>query len=216
MTTYCAIHVKTKNAERVLDLLGKWWQQMHGSNPETRSMTDWPPDFQDDFLPDEIPPSSFGLAHMPSGWVTIHYNSFDPATALCRHFSTEIGTLAITVIYQSVSEAYFVEVMKNGRALRTLAYAGDHGEWLRQEGVPLPFETVPLGTNLSEGSTPWFVFTIDDLESYCHNLGLDLWSDHYPEIWWHLSGDPRGYEYEVTRASRLRAARKRSPWWKFW
>ena len=64
MTTYCAIHVKTKNAERVLDVLGKWWQQMHGSNPETRPLTDWPPDFQDDFLAEEIPPSTFRLAHI--------------------------------------------------------------------------------------------------------------------------------------------------------
>jgi len=84
---------------------------------------------------------------------------------------------------QSVSDAYHLEVWRAGKHLRTL-YFGD-GDWIRNEGAPLPFESSPLGTNLAdEGEEPYFNFGRSDMIEYCGNLGLPLWQESSGEPPW--------------------------------
>ena len=76
---------------------------------------------------------------------------------------------------QSVSSAYYLAVFRAGEHLRTIEFAD--GEWLRQEGTPLPFEPSPLGKNISEeGEEPYYWFNAEPVREYCEHLGLKLWT----------------------------------------
>ena len=217
MATYCAVHVKTDTTESVLETLDQWWQETQGSVPERKVLNEWPAGlYGDSFFLDEVLPSCLVMAHTPPCWITIHYNSFDPLTPLAVHLSARNGVLVVTVMAQSVSEAYFLQVIENGQVMRTLYFAGDQGEWIRQEGDPLPFESQPLGRNISDDAEPFFVFGRDDAVAYCKNLGLELWGDHEPDTWWLLMGSPKRSSAESSNAWPAPSDAKKRPWWKIW
>ena len=65
-----------------------------------------------------------------------------------RAFFGSNALVAIIVLAQTVSSAYYLAVFRGGDHLRTIQFAD--GEWLRQEGTALPFEPNPLGKNISE------------------------------------------------------------------
>jgi hypothetical protein len=219
MSTYCAVHVKTDDTAIVLEVLREWWHETYGSSiTESRSTSEWPDAvYGDSFLIDENPPSIFEFAATPAGWVTIHFNSFDRLTALAQRLSAHSRTRVVTVMAQSVTDAYFIQVIEDGKVRRTLYYAGDQGEWICQEGKPLDFESEPLGTNMSEAhEPPFFIFGSDDTTAYCRNLGLELWCDQSPDGWLKVTGDPKGRAYDAWSKPKGRSDTKKRPWWKFW
>jgi hypothetical protein len=135
------------------------------------------------FLPDKRVPSRFAVGHTPSGWTTAHINSFFEPDDLDRLLSGQFSTACVAIMAQTVSEAYYVQVAEHGAIARILYFAGDTGEWLRNEGTPLPFEPQPLGTNIAEGSEPFYVFGREDVVAYCAGLGLTVWGQHSPPDW---------------------------------
>lgn len=120
-------------------------------------------------------PTKFALITEQPRWFTIHYNSFLPLRELATDISGKLNTVAVLVRAQSVSSAYYLAVFRAGEHLRTIEFAD--GEWLRQEGAPLPFEPTPLGKNISgEGEEPYYWFGDEPVREYCEHLGLKLWT----------------------------------------
>jgi hypothetical protein len=112
----------------------------------------------------------------------------------------------VTILAQSVTDAYFLLLYDSGEHLRTLEWVGESGEWIRQEGRPLGFETSPLGRNISQpGEAPFYVFARDEVQQYCRELGLLLWEGE----------DSAATEIAVT-PRRAQPAVTKKRWWEFW
>lgn len=192
MSTYCAIHLKTTDQDEASGFLREWLVAKGGVEVSTTQAREFPADFYSDkaFHSGSRSPSRFAMTHTPEGWITAHYNSFHQPDDLTRGMSARLSAMTITVMAQSVSEAYFIQVVEAGQILRTIYFAGDSGEWARNEGAPLPFERHPLGTDISDGSEPFYVFGRDDAIAYCADLGLALWEDTAPASWLVISSRP--------------------------
>lgn len=185
MSTYCTLHVQTKDKQAIVAELEQYLALNHRGRVVRTITADthWPL-YGDEFICSEKQqPTKFALVTEQAGWVTIHYNSFLPLRELATDISRTGQTLAVVVLAQSVSSAYYLGVWRFGEHLRTLEFAD--GGWIRQEGTPLPFEREPLGTNLSdEGEEPYYCFRRDDVMEYCEHLGLRLWQPPTdPEEW---------------------------------
>src|SRR4029079_5418523 len=135
-----------------------------------------------------------------------YYNSFHELQDLAQPISAELQTVVIVVMAQSVSETYFVSVFRKGDHLRTLEWSGEVGAWVKQTGAPLPFETNPLGRNISEDrEAPFFVFEREDVADYCKALGLVLWET-----------DDDGSAWTEIRAVPATVKPPAKPRWKIW
>ncbi len=115
----------------------------------------------------------------PYGWV--YFNSFCRLREFAEEVSGTLKTVVITTTAQSCSSAYMLSICEAGRHLRTLEF-GD-GEWIKQEGRLLAFESEPLGKNIAEpGEEPLYVFEEESVDEYCHHFGLKFWSNDWFEL----------------------------------
>jgi hypothetical protein len=184
MATHAALHISTPDLGRVVSELSAYLERQHGSTPSIRPSETLGPIYDDLFICSETePPTMFSVASEQAGWLTAHYNSFHPLHELAQSLSQTAGALLVACIAQSVSSGYRVAVYRYGIHQRTLCFAD--GEWIEQEGEPLPFERQPLGTDISgDPSSPFYVFDRDDAIDYCRHMGLQLWDDAYRPTTW--------------------------------
>ena len=176
MSTYCALHVKTDDGHRFISEVEQYLAMNNRGRVVIRKTANTLGEiYGSQFICSvKQQPTTFGVTRNQHGWFTAHYNSFYPLPELAVDASRTLGTVVIAVTAQSVSSAYLLGVWRDGEHLRTLEFAD--GEWLRQEGAPLPFEREPLGTNLAEeDEEPYYNFGRRDVIDYCENLGLRLW-----------------------------------------
>src|SRR5258708_2010282 len=149
MSTYCALHVQTKDRQSVIGDIERYLAVNHrGRVVQTTTANTFGQLYGDEFICSQTQqPTKFALITEQSDWLTIHYNSFLPLRELAADISRKLATIAVIVVAQSVSSAYYLAVFRAGEHLRTIEFAD--GEWRRQEGTPLPFEPSPLGKNIS-------------------------------------------------------------------
>lgn len=209
MSTYTAIHIETDNESGIRAYFVSWLQRIHKEATVKWSDGLFPNDFyrEPQFLPTETNPDTVVMALTQPNWVTAYYNSFSEMKEPAHELSLQLQTITVVVMAQSVSEAYFISVCKNGQCLRTIEYAGDQGEWTRQEGSPLSFESVPLGTNLmadEPDEEPFYQFGHDDAVAYCKGLGLNIWKDDDVSVWTYI------------KAHKPRPIQTKKPKWQFW
>jgi hypothetical protein len=177
MSTYCGLHVHTNAKDSVVADIEEYAAINHRPRVvQTTKAKTLGQLYGEEFLCSETQqPTKFALITEQPGWLTIHYNSFLPLRELATDISRRLDTVAILVKAQSVSGAYYLAVFRAGEHLRTIEFAD--GEWLRQEGTPLPFEPSPLGKNISEeGEEPYYWFGEAPVREYCEHLGLKLWT----------------------------------------
>jgi hypothetical protein len=182
MGTYCALHVKTKDKGALVSGLERYLAEIHrGRVIQTTVAETCGKLYGDEFLCSEKqPPTKFALISELPGWFTAHYNSFFRLRELAADISGTLNTVAIILTVQTCSSAYLLSISELGRHLRTLEFAD--GNWISQEGAPLPFESQPLGKNVAEeGEEPWYVFEDDSVREYCEHFGLKLWTDAWME-----------------------------------
>jgi hypothetical protein len=183
MSTYCAVHIQTEDAQSVLSSIDRYLTLTHrGRRVQVTTADTFGKLYGDEFICSETqPPTKFAFISEQPDWITIHYNSFLTVRELAVELSGELATNVIIVLAQSVSSAYHVEVYRAGNHLRTIVFAD--GEWLRQEGTPLPFEPSQLGTNISaEDEEPFYWFEPEDVTAYCRHFGLNLWTYAYTKL----------------------------------
>ncbi len=183
MSTYCALHVQTKDRESVVGDVEKYLAHNHQDCVvQTTAAATFGKLYGEEFICSQTQqPTKFALIAEQPDWLTIHYNSFLPVRELATTISRKLDTVVIIVMAQSVSSAYYLAVFRAGEHLRTIEFAD--GEWLRQEGVPLPFEANPLGENIAEeGKEPWYWFDSEPVREYCEHLGLKLWTHAWIEM----------------------------------
>ena len=65
---------------------------------------------------------------------------FEASTRLAGALSAELGTLAVGLLVQTVSDAYGVRAFDRGTLVRRLDYSGDEG-WLHVEGAAQLWES---------------------------------------------------------------------------
>ena len=182
MGTYCAIHVKTSDEQRLVAELERYLAENYRGRVVQRLVSDTMGNvYGDEFLISMDLPTKFAAIAEQPGWVTIYYNSFNRLRDLETDLSKEFQGEVITVTAQSCSSAYYFSVSSSGKHLRALESAD--GEWSLREGDLLPFETEPIGTNLSdEGEEPWYVFDSDSVTEYCKHFGLKLWTHEWMKM----------------------------------
>lgn len=184
MSTYTALHVQSDEAA-VEPLLVDWLKTVHQvPSISVVRQREFPLSlYGDDFVWEE-PPTMLAIGSEHPGWVTVHYNSSYEMRDIASEVARILKCFTVVVMAQSVSEAYFLCIHRKDEHLRTLQWAGDQGEWVIQEGKPLPFEKDPLGTNISPaGEDPFYVFERDEVHDYCANLGLKLWDEVNVSSW---------------------------------
>jgi len=177
MSTYCGLHVQTKARASVVADIEEYAGLNHRPRVvQTTTANTFGKLYENEFIPSETQqPTKFALIAEQPDWLTIHYNSFLPLRELAADISRKLNSVAIIVLAQTVSSAYYLAVFRGGEHLRTLQFAD--GEWLRQEGTALPFEPNPLGKNISEeGEEPYYWFDDEPIREYCEHLGLKLWT----------------------------------------
>ena len=186
MATLTTIHVQTDKADETLRLLETHLRRGWKTGAIARRAADGIEEiYGDDFINStDEPPTLFALGFGEPGWVTVHYNSFFDCRELLEKLSQGLQCLVVLVMAQSVSSAYHITLYRNGEHLRTLEFAD--GEWVKNFGKPLPFETEPLGHNIGTSEEPFYIFEEEDVTEYCKHLGLNPWAD-VAEEWTILS-----------------------------
>jgi hypothetical protein len=182
MGTYCAIHVKTSDEERLVAELERYVAENHRGRVVQRVTAETMGNlYGNEFLVSMDLPTKFAAVVEQPGWITVFYNSFNRVRDLEVDISKQFQSEVITVTAQSCSSAYYFSVSSGGKHLRALECAD--GEWSLKEGNLLPFETEPIGTNLSdEDEEPWYVFDSDSVTEYCANFGLKLWTHEWMKM----------------------------------
>jgi hypothetical protein len=178
MGTYCAIHIKSSDREALVAELEHHLAETHrGRVIQTTNAETFGKLYGDEFLcSEQQPPSKFAIISEQPGWFTAHYNCFYRLSDLAAELSGRLNTVVITVIAQSCSSAYQLGIFESRQKLRTLEFAD--GSWIKQEGALLPFETEPLGKNISEPEEePCHVFEQESVCEYCGHFGLKLWTN---------------------------------------
>ena len=193
MSLYTAVHVQSDQLDKIEPILVAWLQSAHrAESVAVRQEGDGFPTrlYRDHFVNSvEDFPTLLVIGHTQPGWITIHYNSFNDMKDVASGLSRTLACLVVAAIAESVSETYCLTIYEEGEHLRTLAWSGDQGEWLQDEGQPLPFEEHPLGVNLAdEDEEPDYWFGAAEAETYCHHLGLQVWGDPYYESDWIVLG----------------------------
>ena len=176
MSTHIAIHFQTEKTIELIDAFERYLRRTNRHSQISRVTSDAINGiYGKSFInSNSAPPTTFAIAREQPDWTTVHYNSFFEYRDLPAEVSMKFNCLAVLVMAQSVSGAYYISVHSSGEHLRTLEF-GD-GEWLKLWGKPLPFEKAPLGHNIGSDSGPFYIFDDDDLGLYCGSLGLNLWN----------------------------------------
>ncbi len=107
-------------------------------------------------------------------WTLVFYGSFVAPNALAEHVSRALACRVVDTQGQTTSDAYRVIVLGSGACTRELEFAD--GEWLVQEGAPLPNEPSPLEhVDEDEPDEPgWFDF--DAVTAYMkHVFDIEWW-----------------------------------------
>lgn len=178
MSTYTALHVQSVQTGTLLGSLSNWLKLVQKTNSVTIKRGKFPEQFYNErFIAGEDYPNLLVLEANPPGWQTVYYNSFHDMGEITNQVSKTLSCLVIVVMAQSVSEAYFVSVHQEGKTVRVLHWVGDIGEWIAQEGQPLPFERSPLGQGISNDDEVFYVFERESVIEYCNQLGLKIWND---------------------------------------
>lgn len=198
MGTYTAIHIEETGAGDAQDALFAYLQERYDRSFEPSS--GGPGAAEEVFLyfqNTEVFPTRLAIARHTDGYLHVLYNSWCPMEDVSLHLAKK--RRVILVHGQTTSDAYLMALYKNGAQRRLLEFAA--GGWIRQEGAPLPFETDPLGRNISEDEDdPHWIFEWDEVEAYCRQLGCHPWSEDITN--W------QGYLRQDGPAPK--------PWWKFW
>ena len=206
VSTHCALHVHSADQAALLTSLRAFLREEHGRGGLTSERPTLGEFYGREFDAHASRPTAFLVGSEQPGWQTAHFNSFEHLDALARSLSAKLAAVVACYQMQSVSEAHRLSVHRGGEHLRTLEFA--EGEWLLQEGQPLPFETVPLGTNVAEpGEEPHHEFGRDEAADYVMHFGLTLWGEQEPSRWTHLG---------VTPAPIPVPAPPRRRWWQGW
>jgi len=183
MSTYCALHIQTTDKQSIVSLVEKFLASNHGRRVAVATDSDALESiYGDEFICSDDKPTKFAVDTGTAGWFVAHFNSFNPVRDLAADISRSLKTLVVVVLAQSASSAYQIEVWRAGENLRTLYFAGD---WIANEGTPLPFESSSLGTDVSEeGEEPCYIFGRSDTIEYCSHLGLRLWQRASVPVQW--------------------------------
>jgi hypothetical protein len=209
VATYTALHVQTRDDASVHTALADWLRATHGAKPAIEQTPGLPEDFyrRSRFMASDAEPTRFVVMRRQPEWVTVFFNSFAELDALTALLSTRFKCRVVTILAQSVTDAYFVLIYDSGEHVRTLEWVGETGEWVRQEGRPLGFETSPLGRNISEpGEEPSYVFATEEVQQYCREFGLRIWEGE----------DTGATEIAMPAEPAQRPAAPRKRWWEFW
>jgi hypothetical protein len=188
--------VNTADVDQVQALARDWFVAKSGAAPSIEELGAFPDVYGDGFIVESDDPNCLALAKTGASWTTLHFNSFAELADLAERCSKELACRVVLVRAQSVTDVFLIRIWENGSAVRALEWVGESGEWLRDEGTPLPFEKALLGEQDEEFEREGL--DRDMVQSYCEKLGLALWDDSAePERW------------RVLRETRR-------PWWKFW
>ena len=175
MATRTALHLQcAKNSATTL--LVDWLKSVHYTSDVVEiEQFDFPFKlYWEKFLVSEEPPTMLCIGQTQPDWVTVHYNSFYVVRDIAASISDKLQCLAIVAMMQSTADANYLSIFDRGEHLRTLECVA--GEWKKQEGEPLSFETQPLGRNIAlESEEAFYAFSEFEVETYCENFGLELW-----------------------------------------
>jgi hypothetical protein len=177
MATRIALHVQS-NKDQVMSILVEWLKSVHQTiSVNAADQTDFPFElYREKFLISEDEPTMLAICQTQPDWVTVHYNSFYNMGDVAPDVSDRLECLAIVAMMQSTADANYLLIHDRGKHLRTLECVA--GEWKKQEGEPLYFEAYPLGRKIGrEGEEPNYAFSDYEVETYCENFGLELWSE---------------------------------------
>ncbi len=182
MGTFCTIHIKSNDKGAVVSEFERYLAETHrGQVVQTTVAETFGKLYGDEFLCSNKPPTKFAAICEQPGWVTAHFNSFCRLREFAAEVSGTLKTFVITAIAQTCSSAYMLSICEAGRHVRTLEFAD--GEWIKQDGRLLPFESEPLGKNIAEpGEEPLYVFEGDSVKEYCEHFGLKFWSNDWFEM----------------------------------
>jgi hypothetical protein len=177
MGTYCALHVKAGDKIPLVSELERFLAETHrGRVIKTTTADTFGALYGDEFVNSREEPTKFALVFEQPDWATVHFNSFFRPRDLATDLSAKLSTVVISTLAQTCSDAYELILCDSGRHLRTLEFAD--GEWVSQEGAPLPFESEPIGKNIAEaGEEPWYVFEEESVREYCKHFGLQFWTN---------------------------------------
>lgn len=91
---------------------------------------------------------------------------FEASTRLAQALSGALGTSAIGLFLQTVSDVYGVRVFERGQIVRRLEYSPDGGGWLTVTGTAQPWESALFfdGPADPTSDTHWPDTIYDDLE----------------------------------------------------
>ena len=170
----------------------------------TESATEWPAAAEhENFQNGDAFPRFLSMKQVTTEVAELHFSSFAKLEELGSYLSKALRTSVIVNVYQSVSTASYWALHTDGRLLRALE-AGD-GEVIDEIGDRLPFESTPLGHDVSRTNEPCFSFDYRDQDRYNAEAGIPIsvYQDYSP-VWLNLN---------LVTPELQRPAR---PWWKFW
>ena len=176
--------------------------------------TDFPSDMGDyQQLDTDLAPNYIAVGQTELNWTTVVHNSFDKmedwGELLSHHFECKI----IVTIAQSASSSYYFALYDNGQKVREIetCYSTDFEEI--NFGQKFAFENDKLGHKLEwDDEEDAYLFTFEDIETYCSHFGLTIQLDYSEVNWTVLKG--QNLRKEVFEYVQKLITKK--PWWKLW
>ena len=211
MATICKIIIPGSTLQEVEDALTGFLSKKSNFEIEKLDPSLHQDTLSDTFNPNEVDPDHFLIGQLESKVVEIHYNSFGNCDLLSSHLSSKLGRQVVVILYQSVSEAGYFALYREGETFRSLS-VGD-GEIYQEFGKPLPFEHDPPGHDIGDDEDEFIVFGYEDMDEYLTELGI--------------STETYGDEFDISTMVRLAPKTEPdihfdpqsdtpTPWWKFW
>ncbi len=145
MSTICKLCIPATAG----DVLPCVREELAGSGtPYQESETEWPAFGRSGFLLSDEFPTVLFIRQVTQRTTEIYFNSFCEMEAFADRLSDQLETLAVVILYQSVSTASYWALHRDGGKLRSVA-AGD-GEIYEEYGDRLDFENDPPGRDVSD------------------------------------------------------------------
>jgi hypothetical protein len=176
MAQHTALHIQSRSREAVMHFLQEYLTYACRPQVVRRIKThSFSNSHATNFLGSQEPQWMFAVTFDQPGWITAHYNSCEPLCDLAAALSHRFDCVVVLVIVQSVIGAFYIGVYQAGVHLRKLHF--EEGDWVRQEGSPLPFEPYLEATDRGEEKEfPHREFNRVAVVDYCTRLGLLLWT----------------------------------------
>ena len=210
MSTICKIVVASTDATQIEKLIFDHISEEHGQDILVDDV-EWPTTLQE-FVADYEEPTLYCLKALDENFTEIHFNSFGKTESLSTKISDELGAQVLVNIYQSVAEAGYWSLYKEGQLIRAIEF-GD-GDIAETVGELLEFESEPLGTNISaESEEEFYSFGFDNMDNYNRLCGIDV------EVYQDSDKGWRSLRYNTIDESLPVASNpvvENKPWWKFW